>query len=261
MLDSRDPDHRHAARLLQAIAGEVPAPVLARHEGGGRPDAVAALDPVDPVAPELGPTPQPARQPEPKPEPKPEQPEPKPAAAVDERDSLRFDVLPKLDGLPPDSPARAWFAGAVVVEDPPEPLATLEFTPTDAELPLLLREPVFVTAPPARGGAGGMVILTRLDLRDTSEGEVVLELAGAGAVAVAAQPLSPAGDRLRVWIADAGAVPAFVSARPSVDQVAVVDVVRRDRWLWIDLELAPGWAVRMVTTLDNGASLAFADAR
>jgi hypothetical protein len=242
LLDSPNPDHRHAARLLQAIAGEVPAPVLPRTSGG------------------VGERPNPSPTESPSPAPR--------DAPLDERDTAPFDVAPEWAELVPGSPVWSWFASGgltLVARHEPEsptratPAPTTEFG--SPELPLLLREPVLAArAGPVRDPAP-LVILTRLDLQSgASEGQALLELAGASSVTVTSQPLSASGDRLRLWIADAGAVPAFTSARPALDALAIVGVQRRDRQVWIDVELAPGWALQGSQPQVNGATVSFARA-
>ncbi|KIG12476.1 Vegetative cell wall protein gp1 [Enhygromyxa salina] len=48
LLESGDPDHRHAGRLLQAIADEAPEPVLTRAGGVGRVERPTGPDPTGP---------------------------------------------------------------------------------------------------------------------------------------------------------------------------------------------------------------------
>jgi hypothetical protein len=64
---------------------------------------------------------------------------------------------------------------------------------------------------------------------------------------------------VRLWTHDAGAVPGFLSARPAAPGLAVVDVARSDRTLEIEVELASGWALQSVTSLENGARVQFVD--
>lgn len=248
LVESADPDHRHAARLLQAIAGEEPAAVLAR-TGAVAVEVAVAEELFEPEA-EL----------EPQPRPQPAEPvEPHQVAVATEP----IDRVPKLSAIPIGSPAWAWFAtGLVIVEPPREELViepTIDLESIVGPLPLLLRErPPMPAAPkPVSGDGPRLVILTSLALRPGSTpNEATLELAGAGAAKLSAQPMT--SNRVRLWVLDAGAVPGFVSARPTAPGLAVVDVARRDRTLEIELELASGWALQSVTTLDNGASVRFA---
>ena len=99
------------------------------------------------------------------------------------------------------------------------------------------------------------MILTRVNLRD--EGNIAwLVLAGSGPVGtVWMQPLDDR--RIRFTIADAGAVPSFVSARPTIPAMAILDVARRDRDVEIELGLEPGWVLAEIERLDNGAAVGF----
>ena len=69
------------------------------------------------------------------------------------------------------------------------------------------------------------------------------------------QPLT--GGRVRLFVLHAGAVPSFLAARPSAPGLEVVDVVRDDRRLEIEVELAHGWALRGVESRENGATVQF----
>jgi hypothetical protein len=294
LLDSANPDHRHAARLLQAIAGEVPAAVLPRTAAGVGEPVLAAWEDQDDEEPAgagspepsptiavgqlpgtPGPTPTPTFAPNPSPTPTPTPttapnpsptptPTPTTAPILDERDAAPFDVAPALADLVPGSPAWAWFASGSLTaptkpEREPSPASSAPATGFEGELPLLLREPLLASPTGPIRNPAPLVILTRLDLRPgSSEDLATLELAGAGPVAVTTQPLSASGDRLRLWIADAGAVPAFTGARPTVAGVAVLAVDRRDRQVWIEVELAPGWALQAWQPQPNGATVSFA---
>jgi hypothetical protein len=242
LLASRDPDHRHAARLLQAVAGETPAAVLSRAVG-------AAQMPPPPV--EL---PQPSEPHEPKPL-EPEPLEPKPVIAEDHRsDDARLDPPPKWDDVPPDSPLRIWLAGSVDEVEPEAPPQTIDLPIErllDPELPLLLRE-----RPPRIPSGEGLVILTSMSLRPGPDAdEVHLELAGSGSANLFVQPLDES--RVRLTITDAGAVPSFLAARPSDMGVTILDVARREHDVELELALAPGWRLVALAQLGNGATVGF----
>jgi hypothetical protein len=150
----------------------------------------------------------------------------------------------------------------VVVPQPPEPVVVepnIELETIVGPIPLLLRErPPMLDAPTTGGDGPRLVILTSLSLRPgASPQSITLELAGAGAVKLDAQPLT--GGRIRLSALDAGAVPGFLAARPSAAGLEVVDVARRDRRLEIEVELGQGWALQSITSLENGASVQFAE--
>jgi hypothetical protein len=86
-------------------------------------------------------------------------------------------------------------------------------------------------------------------------GEVWLELAGSGPANLWAQPLDPS--RVRLTIADAGAVPSFLAARPTGMGFTILDVVRREHDVELELALAPGWRLAALTQLGNGATVGF----
>jgi hypothetical protein len=255
LLESDQPDHRHAARLLQAIEGEPPASVLAR--AAAVAVEVASAEELFEPEPELEPA---AELVEPSGEIEIEieievEPEPESEDDLDERP-------PKLSSFPIGSPAWQWFAsGLTVIEAPDEPIVVEPWIETHTlvgPLPLLLRErPPVPEAPAADPGEGPrLVILTSLALRPGSSSELTaLDLAGAGLVRLDAQPLTSRSVRLTAI--DAGAVPTFLAARPSAPGLEVVDVARRDRRLEIEVELGPGWYLRAVTSLGNGASVQF----
>lgn len=246
LLASRDPDHRHAARLLQAVAGETPAAVLSRAAGG----ADVPLDPdpsVDRSAVDL---PRPT-------EPALAEPVAVPIEEEDRReedrsDDARLDPPPKWGDIPPDSPLRTWLAGANEPEPPAPPVAI--------ELPierllgpelLLLRE-----RPPRVPSGQAMVILTSMSLWPGDDaGQVWLELAGSGPANVWVQPLDQR--RVRLTIPDAGAVPSFLAARPEGMGLTILDVARRELDVEIELALAPGWRLLALTQLGNGATVGF----
>jgi hypothetical protein len=164
-----------------------------------------------------------------------------------------------LASIPAGTPARWWFdSGLVPLSSPSDEREPVErFEATLSQLPLLLRErPPLPPIPSHAGDGPRLVILTRLTLQPgASEDAVALELAGAGSVSIQAQPLS--SGRLRLWLVDAGAVPGFLAARPELPGVAVVDVVREGRWLELELELGPGWALQAATSRANGARVDF----
>jgi hypothetical protein len=250
LLASRDPNHRHAARLLQAVAGETPAEVLSRADG----EAEVVRDPVaDPSSLEL---PQPPELAVVEPavvEPKPAEP----VAIVDEdrSDDVRLDPLPKWDDVPPESPLRAWLAGGVTEIDPEAPSAAIDLAIErllDPEPLLLLRE-----RPPRIPSGEGLVILTSMSVWPGDDaGQVSLELAGSGPANVFVAPLDQT--RVRLTITDAGAVPSFLTARPSGMGFTILDVARREHDVEIELALAPGWRLVSLTRLGNGASVGFA---
>jgi hypothetical protein len=236
LLASRDPDHRHAARLLQAVAGETPAAVLSR--AAGRQQEVVVLGEterpsVEPV--ELAPS------------------EPDPALVQgDPSDDERLDPLPKLDDIPRDSPLWAWLAGATEIEpEPPPPPIELPLERLVGPELMLLRE-----RPPRTSTRDGLVILTSLSLWPGEDaGEVWLELVGAGPASVSVQPLDQS--RVRLTVADAGAVPSFLTARPEAPGITILDVIRRERDVELELALAPGWRMVGLAQLGNGATVGF----
>jgi hypothetical protein len=241
LLVSRDPDHRHAARLLQAVAGETPAAVLSR--AGGGEQEVETPQPEAPRPEALRPEPP---QPEP---PQPEAPQPE-APQVD--DDARLDPLPKLDDIPLQSPLRGWLAGAAEVEpEPPPPPIDLPLERLLGPELLLLRE-----RPPRIPTDDGLVILTSMNLwPGRTAGEAWLELSGSGPANVSVQPLDPS--HVRLTIADAGAVPSFLAARPEGLGLTILDVVRRERDVEIELVLASGWRLVALEQLGNGATVGF----
>lgn len=242
LLASRDPDHRRAARLLQAVAGETPAGVLPRE----RVESPESPAPPRPTSPEPAP-------------PQPSAPEPEPTApaivvAPDPESDTRLDPPPKLEHVPPGSPLRAWLEIRVpeVEPDAPAPVELPLERLLGAE-PLLLRE-----RPPRPSSDAGLIILTRASFRAEVDKDVVwLELVGSGpVVGMWMQPLDEF--RVRLTIPDAGAVPAFVAARPESAAVLVLDVARRGRDVELELALAQGWRVGKIERLDNGAAVGFA---
>lgn len=247
LIESDSPDHRHAARLLQAIAGEPPASVIARTGGSSVAVELAAAELFEP---------------EPDVEVEPETIEPvmpvMPVMAPEPDEPI--DRPPKLSSFTPGSPAWQWFAsGLVVLEPEPEPVEIdphVELEAIVGPLPLLLRERPPIPAEVTTGDGPRLVILTSLSLLPgTTADQASLEIAGAGAVMVGTQPLTRG--RVRLFVRHAGAVPAFLAARPSAPGIEVVDVARRDRVLEIEVELAPGWTLRGVTSLETGASVQF----
>jgi hypothetical protein len=249
LVASDKPDHRHAARLLQAIAGEPPASVLAR-TGGGAAEIASAEELFEPEE-EL--------------EPDAELVDPLAEADAEAEPEAEDDAPerpPKLASFPIGSPAWEWFAsGLTVVELPKElvvPEPRIEIDAIVGPLPLLLRErpPLPELYDDQADEGPRLVILTSLALRPGSSSDVTtLELAGAGEVKLDAQPLT--SGRLRLTAIDAGAVPSFLAARPSAPGLEVVEVARRGRRLEIEVELGPGWYLRAVTSLENGASVQF----
>ena len=249
LLASDDPDHRRAARLLQAIAGEQPADSLAPVDEPSVEEPIE--DVVEPVDIVEQPTPAPAPV-----------PAPVPAPALVIVDDETIDPPPKLSRLPRDGVVHQWFAGMVVVEPEPESESETELDLFDPERLfgpelLLLRERP--PLPPSRSLAGdgpGLVILTRVSLRDGPDpGTVELELAGAGPAIVHVQPLD--SHRVRLWVVDAGAVPSLLAARPRHAAVEVVDIARRERVVELELRLAAGWSPTGITRRDNGAAVRF----
>jgi hypothetical protein len=250
LLASRDPNHRHAARLLQAVAGETPAAVLSRADGEAAPSPDPAPDPSSIVLPNL---PEPASiEPAEPAEPKPAEP----VALVEEDRSgdARLDPPPKWDDVPPESPLRAWLAGSVNEVEPELPPAAIDLAIErllEPELSLLLRE-----RPPRIPSGDGLVILTSMSLwPGPNEGEVSLELAGSGPANVIVAPLDQS--RVRLTIPDAGAVPSFLAARPEAMGFTILDVTRREHDVELELALAPGWRLVTLAPLDNGATVGF----
>jgi hypothetical protein len=242
LLASDHGDHRHAGRLLQAIAGETPAAILARDVAAPTRAERAKVEP-------------PIREPD---------------SPIDLADADRLaldhestDRLPELASLPVGSVVWGWFATGLVEFGEPEPEPTPEPTPELsldrllAPLPLLLHERPPLRAASVRDDDGPqLVILTSLALRDSPEGDVAnLEIAGAGPVRVHGQPLTRG--RVRLWMTDAGAVPGFMAARPALPGLAIVEIERRGRDLEIEVEFGREWALRGARARDNGASVRF----
>lgn len=289
LLASSNPHHRHAARLLQAVADEDPEPVLSRAGAlpvadgeeiaaeTGQPAGEPAADSVEPVEDEQ-PRPEPPARVE-----EPPKPAPKPIPAPPEEEELAVgDPRPELARLPADAPLRLWYADLLELEaareadakldgeDPAAPEGFDLWTAVVGEPPLLASLPPPPSAPrelsetPDPSLAVALVILTRLSLEPVGGGEgdgdgegegAVLTLAGAGSVEVSSRLI--ASQRWLVWIDGAGAVPSFSSARPRLDDVAVVDVRRNQTRVELELELAPGWSLVDAEPLENGARLRF----
>jgi hypothetical protein len=251
LLASRDPDHRHAVRLLQAVAGETPAAVLSRAAGEAEREIVQA--PRDPQVVESEPV-------EPMPnEPMPSEPALAPAES-DPADDLRLDPLPKLADVPSQSPLRAWLAGESPIEPDPPP-ASIELPIERLRGPelLLLRERP-PRSPNTDGPEGGLVILTSMSLLPGPDAsELVLVLAGSGPARVLVQPLDE--HRVRLTVADAGAVPSFLAARPGGPEagqgLTILDVARREQDVELELALAAGLRLVAVEQLGNGATVKF----
>ncbi|EDM73897.1 hypothetical protein PPSIR1_11701 [Plesiocystis pacifica SIR-1] len=254
---SSAPQHRHAARLLQAIDGGGELPVLAHADGPAaveaeprgegiagvrlpEPPSVAAEDP-----PEQPPVGTPARPEANRPEP--DRPEPGAEAGA--------EAAP--EEAPEPGPSEAGEA-----DEPPTPGFDL-WTAVVGEEPLLARLP----PPPSLDEgheslvphrdpslARGLVILTRLAIGEGSTG-VQLELSGAGPVTVERRLLS--SQRLLLWIDGAGAMPTFASARPRSPELAVTDVRRNEGRVEIEVELAEGWACSGAVSQPNGARVDF----
>lgn len=280
LLASPRPEHRHAARLLAAIAGDAPPdPIRPATEGrladpsaAGREGAASRRAQPDLLQPEP--------QPEPR-DPEPEGSEPSPSTdplGIDEPVSER----PPLDRYPSDSPVRQWYADLVEVE------ARLEAEARSAQarseeadeglgvlgpwLALIDPPPLLAALPPAPGLgeepealapaedpslARGLVILTSLSLdADANVPRVTLSLAGAAPVEVHSKAASTG--RVVLWIDGAGAMPSFSLARPETDGVRVVDVRRDGRRVEIEVALAAGWSFVEARGRPNGARVEFA---
>ncbi|PRQ07220.1 hypothetical protein [Enhygromyxa salina] len=268
LLESGDPDHRHAGRLLQAIADEKPEPVLTRARGLAQVELAEPIEPGEPierpatVEPPIEPTPAspPAREPTAVAEPP--SPAPSEITAAPGPDDESWDPPPKLSSLPADGPVRAWF-DAGVTELEPEPAAVIGepelsqarlFGP---ELLLLRERPPVVAAPMTDADEGPrLVILTSMAIRvDPSGDAITLELSGAGPAALAFTPCS--STHVRVRILNAGAVPGFLAARPTRPELEVVEVARRDTIIEVEIEFARGWTLIGAARLANGASVRF----
>ncbi len=235
---SGDPVHRRAARMLRAIDEGADA-VRVR-----LPDpSMAAVEPVVAAEPIVLP-PRPVVLPEPG-----TLSEPAPASAPEDP-TVTASELPDapldLRRLDPRSLAAAWFANA------PEVAPSVEAPPFDLRELLRDDDPLVLLEDPPSSGALLRAILTRIELTPAGEGMVVA-LVGSAAVSVRAQPLP--GQRLRVRLEPAGAVPAFVAARPEAGGVAVVDVRRGRGHVDLELELASDWTLLAVRSRDNGAEL------
>lgn len=240
---SSAPQHRHAARLLQAIDGGGELPVLAHADGPAAAEAEA-----EPQGEGIAGV----RLPEP-PSEAVEDPQKQPPADTPTR--------PEAD-RPEPAPEEAPDLGPGEADEPPTSGLDL-WTAVVGEEPLLARLP----PPPSLDEgheslvphrdpslARGLVILTRLAIGEGSEG-VQLELSGAGPVTVERRLLS--SQRLLLWIDGAGAMPTFASARPRSPELAVTDVRRNEGRVEIEVELAEGWTFSGAVSQPNGARVDF----
>lgn len=283
---SSDPHHRHAARLLQKVAGLTPAPVLSRAAEGDGPEPIPE--------PEPGVEPRPSEAPA---EPAPSavaKPEPEPPADADpdvdveggggEAEPAELAVRaqpepvgakpPRLADFEPGTLMYAWLRDAPT---PAEPEAELPADPPSArpwpdlapERSILLRERAPEQPPPVADAsrrdpiAPRLVILTSLSLSrgvdEVGRPRARLEFAGAGAIAIDVLPIDDY--HLRLSVVGAGAVPEFLAARPAVDGLEVVAVERHEHIIDVELEHGPGWAVAAIETLANGAHVELVELR
>ena len=276
---SRSGDHRHAARLLQAVAGRPVDPVISRvaarsaplgpAESLPGPARIAAAPVVDSSVGRAGAAPGRAS------------PDTAGAGSPGSGDgSARpSSSLANRPGPPRGGPPRGSDSSAQPFADPfagpfADPLAepgeepvpeliddSFAADPTrDPRLtagllaaPLLIEHP----PPPAPLPPGvPLAILTSLELRRLDDpGSLALEISGARPFAAVAHPLS--AQRLRLAIDAAGAVPGFLSARPRVDELAVVCVRRRGTRIEIELEFVADTALVRATPRANGVTLEF----
>ncbi|NVB41776.1 hypothetical protein G6O69_28340 [Pseudenhygromyxa sp. WMMC2535] len=288
LLASTDPEHRRAARLLQAVAGEAPSETLERR-GVGAPRAPSGPAVMPALPPQPGQRAQGAEFAESTEEIGAKAPagEGADATAGDPREPVPArgeasdepELEPQswdLERLPEGSSIRQFYGdrlalAAIEAEvsgdaesagDPSE-----LWGPLRGEAQLLLAQlppaPSLSEAPdelaPHRDPslARGLVILTGLSLEgEASEGGVELVLTGAAPVTVHSRVL--ASQRLLLWIDGAGAMPTFTGARPRDEAALVVLEVRRDESrVELELDLAPGWELARSETRPNGARLYF----
>lgn len=248
LIASPNPDHRHAARLLQAIAGEQPAPVLSRagarsiEAGAARPVAPPAERPGEDAKPPLAERPQ--------------------TEASEERPPPSIPPAPEpVERAPEPTPEPEQAAEQVPEAEQPDPALVAQLLHerlagwSEPSRPLLLRERPPREQESNNAGSGPqLVILTSLALRPSDAG-ASLALMGAGAVELEIQPID--AYHLRLSVVGAGAVPGFLDARPSVPGLEVVSVARFGRVIEVELEHGPGWWLESTTRVDNGAVAEF----
>lgn len=109
--------------------------------------------------------------------------------------------------------------------------------------------------PDAGTQAPALAMLTRLRLSGGND-KVTLKLNAADRVVmgIAEQPQS---GLVRLVVESAGALPAFLQARPQLAGVKVVDVRRGEDTVQISVELTPGWKARGPRSGASGASVEF----
>ena len=253
---STNPDHRHAARLLQQVAGTTPAPILSRARDGGlveevdpKPNVVAIEDsapapkpPIKEVAEaEVEPIALPKTQPKPAADPT----DPRP---------------PRVEDFAPGTPAHVWFGDAPAGPESakPDEAQPWSWPEIEPERSILLRERA-PEEPETRPGsprrypeAARLVILTSLTLSRAPDGRsAMLEFAGAGGIELDVLPIDDY--HLRLSVVGAGAVPGFLEARPALEGLEVVEVSRYERIIDVELEHGPGWVLVGSETRANGA--------
>lgn len=125
--------------------------------------------------------------------------------------------------------------------------------------------PVTETATGATGGADDaaeepapakarLAVLTRLSLKQKGKrATLTVHAASSVRVGVATQ----ASGKVRLVVESAGALPAVLQARPSIDGVTVSDVRRGPDTVQIAVDVGEGWTVGRPTSFSGGARLAF----
>jgi hypothetical protein len=87
-------------------------------------------------------------------------------------------------------------------------------------------------------------------------GRVTLHLT-AGNRIVLGTAEQPDSGVVRVVVEGAGALPAFLQARPKAEGVRVIDVTRGSESVIVAIELDPGWRVQRSRSADRGGSITF----
>jgi hypothetical protein len=193
-------------------------------------------------------------------------------------DAVRAEIVASTD------PAHARAKGILAVMDrqargepEPEPESTDDDTPGDAPSlkpppegtpPVPEKEEAGAssggTKPPAAGEGGGgqdskkvearLAVLTRLTLKKSGKkATLTVHAASSVRVGVATQ----ASGKVRLVVESAGALPAVLQARPSVDGLTISDVRRGQDTVQIAVDLGEGWKPGRPSSFSGGARMTF----